>query len=115
MALPPSRRISAPTSDAALWGVAMTPFVTKRLSRGYELDRPRLDFEQGRQESNGLAVEVETDLLRRGDGDPLPVQQLDFRVAVVEVLTGQEIVDSSHGFDLAGILDQNHIEHTVGR
>jgi hypothetical protein len=37
---------------------------TGRLPRGDELDRPRLDFEQGRQKSHVLAVEVDAHLLR---------------------------------------------------
>jgi hypothetical protein len=45
-------------------GVAITPFVTKKLSGRYELDRARLDLEQRRQEADRLAVDVKANLDR---------------------------------------------------
>src|SRR5882672_1032189 len=85
------------------------------LSRRDELDRARLDLEEGRQESDVLAVEVDAHPLRRRDRDPLAIHKLDFRVAIVEVFAFQEVVDAPHGFDLAGILDDDHVEHPIGR
>src|SRR5258708_623380 len=99
-ALPPSRSTCAPTSDAVLCGVAMTPLVTDGIIYGAnsvdlapnvpinransvdlaphrrhflprqnsswrdELDSTWLDFEESRQESHVLAVEVDAHLLR---------------------------------------------------
>src|SRR5258708_92139 len=111
----------APTSDAVRCGGTTTPLVTRKLSRPrklswrYEIDRPRLDFEQRRKKSNGLAVDVDANRYWRRDRDSFPVNQLDFRVALVEVLSLAEVVHASHSLDLAGILHEDHVEHAVRR
>src|SRR6202521_1167355 len=115
IALPPSRSTCAPTSDAMRCGVAIHPRGTQELSGRYELDRARLDFEQRGQESDRLAVDVKPDLYRRTDRDPLPVHQLDLGVVLVQVFSLAEVVHAAHRFDLARILDQDHVEHPVGR
>src|SRR6202051_5128328 len=114
IALPPSRSTCAPTSDAIRCGVAMTPLVTQELSRRYELDRTRLNLEKCGKKSNRLAVDVKANLHGRCDRDPLAVEQLDLGVALVKVLALPEVVHSPHRFDLARVLDQDHVEHPVG-
>src|SRR5439155_19938154 len=125
MALPPSRSTCAPASLASRWGVAMTPFVMPsgyrvpapgpcQLTRGDELDRAWLDLEQRRQESDSLPVDVDAHLHRRRHRNALAVQQLDLRVGLIQVLAGTEIVHAAHRLDLAGVLDEDHIEDAVG-
>src|SRR5439155_18357922 len=125
MALPPSGGTCAPASLASRWGVAMTPFVMPsryrvpapgpcQLTRGDELDRAWLDLEQRRQESDSLPVDVDAYLHRRRHRNALAVQQLDLGVGLIQVLAGTEIVHAAHRLDLAGVLDENHIEYAVG-
>src|SRR5712691_90681 len=115
MALPPSRSTCAPASDARRCGVAMTPFVTAELSRGYELDRAGLDLKQRRQKARIFAVEVDTHGLVAVDGDPLSIHQLVFGVVLVEVLSPADRAESLDGLDLAGVADENDVEHAIGR
>src|SRR5947209_20597544 len=106
MALPPSRSTWAPASDASRCGVAMTPFVTAELSRGYELDRAGLDLEQRGQEPRILAVEIDAHVLVAVDGDPLAIHQLVFGIVLVEVLSPADGAEPLDGLDLPGVPDQ---------
>src|SRR5712692_6389337 len=114
IALPPSRSTWAPASDASRCGVAMTPFVTAELSRGYELDRAGLDLEQRGQEPRILAVEVDAHVLLTVDRDALAVHELVFRVVLVEVGTPADGAEPLDGLDLPGVADENHVEHAIG-
>src|SRR5216683_8073577 len=120
MALPPSRSTCAPASEASRCGVAMTPFVTEKLSRRqlsrrYELDRPRLNLEECRQKARILAVEVDADLLGRGHRYALPVHELDLRVVLVHVRARSDGANTPDGLELAGVADEDHVEHAIGR
>src|SRR5712692_74031 len=115
MALPPSRRTCAPASEASRCGVAITPLVTPELSRGDELDRPRLDLEESRQEARVFAVEVDAYLLRRSHRDALAVHELDFRVVLVHMRAAANRANASNRLELAGVADENHVENTVSR
>src|SRR4029077_9571054 len=85
------------------------------LSRRDELDRPRLDLEQRREQAGFLAVEVDAHLLRRSHGYPLAVHELVVGVVLVQMGTVLDGPYASDGLDLAGIADEDHVKDTVGR
>src|SRR3989442_1035536 len=123
IAFPPSRRICAPTSLAVWCGVAMSPLVTSfapcarpaALAGRYELDRAGLNLEQRGKETDRLAVEVDANLGGRCDGDALAIHELHFGIRLIQMLSTADVVHAAHGLDLAGVLDQDHIEYAVGR
>ena len=62
-----------------------------------------------------LAVDVQANLLGRTDRNSLAVDQLDLRIPLVQVLSAADVAHAAHRLDLAGILDQDHVEDPVGR
>src|SRR5260370_2920803 len=115
MALPPSRSTCAPASEASRCGVATPPLVNPELSGRDELDRARLELGQRRQESRILTVEGDPDLLRRSHRYALAVHELGLRVVLVHVRAGADSADAPYGLELAGVADEDHVEHAVGR
>src|SRR5438477_9477633 len=114
-ALPPSRSTCAPASDASRCGVAITPLVTKELSRGDELDRAGLDLEQRGQKARVLAVEVDTHPILAADRDAFAVHQLVVRVVLVQVSAPADGADAADRLQLPGVADEDDVEDAVGR